>query len=356
MEKFAFFLLGFTMISALISGCGRRDDVTGTEPVPTSHFEVVGQYAVEGRPYDVEVTADRAYIASGQLGLQILDITDPTQPQPANLKRPADHTIKFQSTAVAVAEMDTFDLVVINDGSEAFYTYPIPNRHSIRDTFQYFQPFTGSGVTINDFSMTRVSNDSVFMAFAYRSLGVRVGYLYRIDFFGTEQWLTSNQLESATRTQGYALGVDVANNYVYVAGDHAGLELIDITDIDNRVYQHHIDTPGESEDVVVEGNYAYLADGPMGLQVIDLTQNKIVGSINTSGSARSLVVKENIVYLADGGSGLRAIDVSDPTEPTIIASFEYQSSGFVSGVTIGENNLIYITDWYYGLIILRWAE
>lgn len=346
-----YFLLGMSLV-LLITACGKREDITAVDPqTPTSYFEVVGVHEIRGRAYDIAVTDTYAYIAAGQVGLDMINIVDPANPFRSDLKMPSDFSSR-SSTAIAVAEMDTFDVVTINDGTNTpFWCIIVPHQESMSDTVRAYQPYTGN-VPTYDFDLMPVSADTIYAVLATNTSGLRYGYLYRYVFFGEEQW---EMFPSTKSTEGYARGVALVDNSVYVASDHTGLEIFDATDPLNPILAGHVDSPGESERIAVSGNYAYLADGPMGLQVIDLEQNKIVGNINTTGSARDLVVVDDMVYLADGGSGVRAIDVSDPTNPTIIDSYD-RSSGFVSGVAVDADGLIYIADWYYGLTILRWAE
>lgn len=87
-----------------------------------------------------------------------------------------------------------------------------------------------------------------------------------------------------------------------------------------------VDTPGEAQAVAVDpgrADYAYVADGSAGIQIVDITDPLapfIEGSLPTPGFAYDLAVVGSLVYVADGSGGLRVIDVSVPAAPVEVGS------------------------------------
>ena len=89
-------------------------------------------------------------------------------------------------------------------------------------------------------------------------------------------------------------------------------------------YVKTFDTPGEASNIFVEKNYGYIADGGSGLQIIDVSPIEdayIVGSCDTDGKASDIFVQNNFAYIADWDGGLKIIDISDKENPYIIGSY-----------------------------------
>ena len=132
-------------------------------------------------------------------------------------------------------------------------------------------------------------------------------------------------------TDGNAYSVDISGNYAYVADAQAGLQIINISDVQNMSRTGYVYTPGEARDVVVSGDYAYLADLTKGLQIINIsdpTSPNIVGSYIPEGgtSAIEVVLKDNYAYITDYNLGVFIIDITDKTAPSLVGNFYIESS------------------------------
>ena len=116
-------------------------------------------------------------------------------------------------------------------------------------------------------------------------------------------------------TPGYAQDVAIQGDLAYVANDLKGLQIIDISDIENPVVIGSIDTPSIAEGVDVSGDIACVGDGYGGLVVIDVknpTSPKIIRILDTGGYSRGVKILGDIAYLADGANGVQGIDINDP--------------------------------------------
>jgi hypothetical protein len=153
-------------------------------------------------------------------------------------------------------------------------------------------------------------------------------------------------------TPGYARGVFVEGDYLYVAGVTAGLQVIDISDPTTPTLAGSYDTPGYAWVVVVEGDYAYVADESWGFQVIDIidpTTPTLAGTYNTPGSAYGVTVAGDYAYVADWTAGLQVIDISDPTTPSLVAT--YNTPGNAIGV-VTAGDYAYVADYVMGLQVI----
>jgi hypothetical protein len=101
----------------------------------------------------------------------------------------------------------------------------------------------------------------------------------------------------------------------------------------------NINTPGDPYGIFVSGNYAYIADGDSGLQVVnisDLQNLFIVSSFQTPGISDDIFVSGNYVLMTDAYSGLQLINISDPANPVLSGNYDQGGYGvngdlFVSG-------------------------
>ncbi len=110
------------------------------------------------------------------------------------------------------------------------------------------------------------------------------------------------------------------DNYLYIASQTSGLQIVDVTDPSSPALVGSNDTPQSAQDVVVAGNYAYLADGAGALMIFDVTNPNtpsLIGNIIISGYPLSLFIEGSFAYLPATYSGLNIIDISDPSNPQI---------------------------------------
>lgn len=92
-------------------------------------------------------------------------------------------------------------------------------------------------------------------------------------------------------------------------------------------------TPGEARDIIVKGDYAYVADGEDGLQIIDITKIEdcyIIGNFDTDGKASSICLQNDFIYIANWENGIQIIDVSDKENPCISGGYNVSGIRFTS--------------------------
>ncbi|MEZ4654519.1 MAG: FlgD immunoglobulin-like domain containing protein [Candidatus Eisenbacteria bacterium] len=129
----------------------------------------------------------------------------------------------------------------------------------------------------------------------------------------------------------------IAGDYAFVADDHSGLQVVDISDGRNPMVIGSLDTPDQAEGVFVDGDWVFVADLATGLLVIDAsdpTAPFTLGSVNTPGSAYSVFASGDLAYVADGPSGLQVVSIYNPTAPVIIGTVDTPGSArkvFVDG-------------------------
>lgn len=65
---------------------------------------------------------------------------------------------------------------------------------------------------------------------------------------------------SSYKTPGYAWGVGISGNYVYVADGDAGLRIIDVSNLQNLYEIGYYDIPGSARNIAVVNDYIFVAD------------------------------------------------------------------------------------------------
>jgi hypothetical protein len=142
-------------------------------------------------------------------------------------------------------------------------------------------------------------------------------------------------LVGSYETPGKARDVWVEYPLAYLASDHIGVEVIDVSDPTNPVLVNTIDTPGQAFDIMAQDTLVYAADDYSGFQIMD--NSSLVGGFDTPRIARGLFVQSPYVYVADYES-LLVFDATDPAAPMLVGSLmfgEFEGSAatsiFVSG-------------------------
>lgn len=138
--------------------------------------------------------------------------------------------------------------------------------------------------------------------------------------------------------QGFAKGLDIKDNFIYVAAENGGVRIIDYT-IPTQV--NAFKTPGWTNDLVISGDLLYVADGNEGLGVYNVADNFIpyeIGRTNTRATGEAIALHQHFAYIADMTGGLRILDISIPSAPIEVGF--YDSPGLASGVAVHHNKVL----------------
>jgi hypothetical protein len=258
---------------------------------------LAGSYAIPGYSYGVAVSGNYAYVANGFDGVQVMDISDPTNPTPVGSCDTPDHA---------------YDVVV---SGECAYVADRNEGLQVIDISDPSNPVIVGSRDTPDFAY-RLAVSGEYAYVADRSGGVRIMNI-------TDP--TTPSLRGTYTTPGQARGIAISGTYAYVGDNTNGLVILDIT---NRISPVHVatcPTRHQARQVVVSGDYVYVADVDSGMQVIDVSDPAtpvLVGSFNTPGSTWGLAVDGNRAYLADWLEGLQIVDITDPTNPTLTANYD----------------------------------
>lgn len=289
----------------------------------------LGSLNSPGQARAVAISGNRAYLADGNSGLQVIDITNPTSPVLLGSLDTGGSARGVDVTGNYVYVADDSDLRVIDVSNPA-------------------APVLQKTVSAGAFYTVAVQNQYAYVAGGPGdSGGLRI-------FDITDP---TSPKEKPGHIPGGATGgqsVAVRDQYAYMADGSAGLKIINISNPNQPlVVTGACDTPGGARDVAVDGNYAYVADSLSGMQIIDISDPanpQLVGSGFDTNNSRSVEASNGYAYLGDDFNGLYVIDVSDPENLVQVANHDFP--GYAYGITLAGGIAYVAADYSGGLQII----
>lgn len=334
MKKFKLFVLLLSGIALLFS-CG-KPTTPETVPVPdiSGGYKIVKKYQTSGYAQDVLKKDNLLYIAQGEGGLEIVDITNPEEPQTISV---TSEGVRGYSTKVALQD----SVIYLAAGSFGV---------TVLNVVDPVVPF----VTVSNTSMKPAKNLHIMGNYLFTAVseqGVKISDI---------TYPTDPDPRGSINTNGFAYCVTTTSDsaFLVAACGEMGMNIYNISDFQQGYGEYpHVawcDTPGKAEEVILleEQSIAFLACGTAGLQIIDYADTNnvhIVGSYDGGGYAKDLIYDTNDrIYLSTELSGLQIINVSDLTNPQIIGKVDTE---FSLGIDM-DDDYIYLADENEGLIVI----
>ncbi|MBD3168762.1 MAG: hypothetical protein GF307_04710 [candidate division Zixibacteria bacterium] len=317
-------------------------------PSPVS---LVSQTYTYGYAQDVFVvnSRNRAYVADGQAGMTILDITSKSSPDIiANMAEVQENDF---AQGIYIAPGDSFAYVADMDGKIPVF--------SIKEPFDSI-PYVGNlGQHQNTEDITgRIINDSLYVI-AVSSSSRRMVQFYPVPYDSLYGPIL-NWFRFQTYMVSDCNGLDFLqndSNYLAVAANELGLQILDISGL--PAYETPpqpvgwVDFPGKALSVFVRDTIAYVAADREGLWICNVssaTAPDTISNFNTAGRSKDVVVVDSFAFIADGADGLKIANISDPANPTFVAAHD---TPYAYGIW-GDENYIYLTDRDWGLLIFAY--
>lgn len=318
----------------LLIGCGKPNDpISLIPPDMSGGYTIVTKFQTVAFAQDLIKQDSLLYIAQGEGGLMIVNISDPLNPKAVSVT--TDH-VKGYSTKIIKRD----SIVYMAAGSFGINVLDVADPNLPE-------------VTVANLNLKPARNSYLYGRFMYTAiseLGVgiaEISYPAYPDVRGT------------VSIPGYANDVYVTKDttQLIVASGEVGLSIMNISHIVEGYGAFWLmgwcNVPGYSESLVVleDQSLVFMACGTEGLQIInyaDTSNIHIVGSFDGGGYAKELIYKDQKIFMTTELSGLQVIDVTDITNPTIIGKVETE---FALGIDM-DDDYIYIADDKEGLIII----
>lgn len=294
-------LLALLLIGA---GCAKRP----TE-LSSDRLKLESQIPFVGYPYHLVVGGNWLYGALDQGGMAQLN-ADSYRFNMYNQLIAEDGSEVNLYRIRKVAYVPEREMVFINEvrGTDQVYIAKANDPDSLR----IFDAITGETQDIQDIICRNLVNDpdGNILEVLYCTIAT-----IKYGRFNGSLWLGS---ELTISTDLSIAGLDMDENYIYVAGQQAGLYIYSRED--GRLVSK-INSIGDVQKVVVNGDKAYIASKHNGLKIVDLSNINYpfeLGGYETSGYATDLAYHNGKVILASGSGGAYYFDVSTPHRPKLI--------------------------------------
>lgn len=303
-------------------------DLPGPAPEPV-RYEVVTSVPTPGYAQDVFVRGDRAYIADGQAGLAVFDITDPRSP------------------VLLGTVMDSLNEAwgVVANESLAFVAYGYkellvarvgdPESLVVVSELEYPQPGYGFAVASRD-SFAYIAADAQFLVVELADARYpNLVFQYRYP-------------------RGLR-GVCVRDTLCFLALEQLGVAVWNIASVP-PVALGSFDTPSNARAVAARGDLLYVCDGRGGLRWADVSDPSVpalaAGRLDLPGYANRLSVDDTLLYVGCGDGGLAVVSIADPANPVLSATAELS---YVRNA-VGAKGCVLAADRDLGLVVLERKE
>ncbi len=174
---------------------------------------------------------------------------------------------------------------------------------------------------------------------------------------------------------GFLHDVSVSGDRAYLAYWGAGLRILDVADPKNprEIGSYtYPDASTHSVEPSANGDFVFITDEYPGafmrvIDIRDLSDPREVGSYKSSSrtvegvSIHNILVEGDLVYIGNHEDGFRVVDVSDPTDPIEVGFYvlsDSYSGGLFSGAwsSFPSGDLVFVSDRDDGLFILRFRR
>jgi len=258
----------------------------------------------------IDIIGNHAYVASGEVGLIVYDITDPGNPSQFGKYDTPGYAYRVEVAGDTAYVLDQGNGIIVFDVSDPSDIFP--------------------RITLPESGVSRgleISGDKLY--WANDSSGVRV-----VDISDPG----NPSIVRTYDTPGHAYDIVAAGEYAYVADFGSGLQILKVADFVQPYLTAGVATPGQANGIFVAGNYAYIADGSSGLKVVDVSNRfepVLVGAAPYNGPANAVSVSGNYAFLACSGTfGLQVYDISVPDSPVALTGVSTMGDGenlFIQG-------------------------
>ena len=242
-------------------------------------------------PIRLTVEGEYAYVAAGDTGFYIMDVSTPQKPEEIghlDMKGVKDVYIEGEYAYLASGSRG-FSLVNISE----------PTR-----------PFTVLTRVTDDASGIIGQGNTVFVADGERGLQI----------FDISRRQEARRISSFRDFPAYQLALK--GQKLYVASGSQGLKVLDVSILSSPILIENYDSTPVL-DVFVRDNSFYLACGEEGMIILEENSSGRLQELSRfrSSNARMVRLWEDYAMIADGTGGMKAVDISLPERPQLFGSF-----------------------------------
>ncbi|GAB4278359.1 MAG: hypothetical protein Kow0056_10570 [Coriobacteriia bacterium] len=338
-----------------IAGWIRAIDVSDpTSPSQLGYLPIPGASWVR----DVKVVGDRAYLASGVSGWVVVDVSDPSNMSVLETHAVDDYaeTLDFSGGYLWVPDdSDGFDVWEVAEPGEfaAGNAYDTPGSAKASDA-QGNTLYVADQTSVVALDVSEPGTPTLLGSFPTTATAVAIDiegdYAYVGDLDGELTVLDVSDPSAmgliSYTTHGLAdiRDIDVRGDKAYVAAGSSGIVVLDVTDPSSPSVAGSDDPPGVSAfSVEVAGDYAYVGawtSGALVWDVSDQTSLSVVATMTTADmSVMDVSVCGDVAYVSDRDV-LSAFDITDPSNPTLLGTYDPLWATIQSSLPMGDLLLV----------------
>jgi hypothetical protein len=314
-----------------LSGDSVWGDWSEAYQVVVADYGIIGQIQTRGYCEALVVRDSYAYVADGEAGLSIYNVSDPS-----NLR-------------LAGSIMDTLNLAY-GVSLAGHYAYLAYGRKQIQvvditrtDSLQFLGNINvGSSDPSYGYDLKALDTTTV----------VEANYKYCAVVDVTDPNFPA--INGDQTPVGGSRGVAVRGHTAFLACEQDGLVIATFSRESLPEVVGLARTAENARDVTVQGNYAYVADGRYGLTVMDVsdsTNPRIADTLHLPGGgyAEHVTVHDSTAYVGDEIAGIAVVDITNPLSPKLEAMIK---TSYARDVFVTPDGRIFATDRDWGLLAI----
>lgn len=271
-----------------------------------------------------------AFLADGQKGLEVIDITNPKSPQLV-----FNYQTGGFAKEVLIDTLRSNIYVFISDESKGLFILNVTNPNAV-----YLDTLLSYPQGVN----------SCYLKNGYLYAALRQG---DIKIFNANSLPDSVYEAGAYSPQNAAEHIEISGSTMYLLEKTNGVEIANINNPVLPSIQSLFTTSGTCYNLKIADNLAYIADGPAGLTVVNIgnpMQPYFVSGLNTHSDIRGIDYSPNFLFTAEYNMGAEVFNVFNPAYPNDIGYYDAQ--GYCYDVSYFKGKIL-IANGTYGLLILR---
>lgn len=286
-----------------------------------------------GKALDVFVLENVAYIADGDQGVYMVDVSDPLNPSHIGTIETVDAHAVF-----AEIRSDSEDQVraYIADGTDGLKIMDVTTPETPGDLGNSDIPENALDVVVEGDIAYIADGDAGLKILNIADLGSinemdapsDFGPALNLHLNGANIYVSKGDAGFAivdkmtsevvnVETQGTVFQVVKNDDYAYVANGESGLAVFNVSDPQSQVSQLPLDT----SDIAVSGDFVYMTDGANALHILNAANPAAptyTGRFDLAGQGRAVAIDGNSAYVIDGPNNLISINITDPNVPESI--------------------------------------
>ncbi len=272
------------------------------------------------RPRDIAIMGDRAYIAVEDSGLQIVDLTDPSDPETLS-------HLTLPEGAVGVAVYEDFVYVATRGGIRIVDVGDVYNPQRVG---LHFESEEALDVAVYEDKLIAVNGNDPLI-------------VYDITVPGSP---TTDEITNFTQ----AFTVSVHETRAYLGRSDSGYLVLDLSS-SSPVVDESDWFIGEARDLAMVDSLAFVTFGTGGVAVFDITESGLLSplsSFRTNGKAEYIDIEESKACILDSRQ-FYVYDVSN------IHYFEFRGSCSMEGICLGlevAGDVAYVLDRESNLVLV----